>query len=339
MSPIRDQSELDAMRKRLYDRTGTNTPFERSGLSDITPVVPNTWQAPPVTPVPAPVPVEESVPPVAVPKKKHWSYRSLVLLVATGFFTVVLSVTGLYLYFGNNQISNKNIDLTITGPLTTGGGQVANLEVLVNNNNSVPIEGGVLIINLPPGTKSSDESARDLLEERISIGTVAPGESYKAPLSVVMFGEENQERQVKATIEYRVVGSSGTFYKEAEPLTFTIISSPVVIRVDALKKVSAGQEIDVTLEIKSNTETPLRNILVTADYPSNFDYSSAVPAPSYRESAWTIDELKPEQTKTIKIKGVIVGKQSEEFQMKFAVGTPEPTNQFAIGSVLANTAT
>jgi hypothetical protein len=132
------------------------------------------------------------------------------------------------------------------------------------------------------------------------------------------------------------VGSNGTFYKESEPLNFKIISSPVVIKVKALDKVSSGQEVTLELAVQSNAPTPLRDILITADYPSSFDFSSADPSPAYRENAWLIPELLPERTETITLKGVIVGREAEEFQVKFMAGTSKPDNQFEIGSMLAN---
>lgn len=334
MSGIKDQAELEAIRKRLYERGVTARQSERVHLSDITPTVPREWSN---APIPPKAPIEEPKPlpkPPIVIKKK--TYRSIILLGALALFLLVLGVTGMYMFLGNNQISNKNIELTIAGPITVGGGEVMPLELTVKNDNKVSIEGAVLIVNLPPGTKSNSEPKRDMLEERISVGTVAAGDVIKIPLEAVVYGEENQERQVQATVEYRLVGSNGTFYKEALPLSFKINSSPVVIRVDSVKKVSSGQEVEMTLSVQSNASTPLKDILLMADYPNNFDFSSASPAPTYRESAWLISELNPEKSATIKIVGTIVGQQAEEFQLKFTAGTPKPENQFELGSVLAN---
>jgi hypothetical protein len=109
-----------------------------------------------------------------------------------------------------------------------------------------------------------------------------------------------------------------------------------VVRVESVKKVSSGQEVEVKLTLQSNAPTPLKDVLLTADYPANFDYSSASPAPLYRENAWFIEELQPEKATTITLKGVVNGKQDEEFQMKFQAGTPKPDNQFELGSLLAN---
>lgn len=104
------------------------------------------------------------------------------------------------------------------------------------------------------------------------------------------------------------------------------------MRINTLKKVH--RRIEVELVVQSNASAPLKDILVQADYPNNFDFSRSEPNPMYRESAWLLDEIKPEETKTIKIRGVIVGQQAEEFQIKFSAGTPKPENEFEIGSIL-----
>lgn len=344
MSGIKDQAELETIRKRLYERGGAPRSIDRVHLSNSAPEVPRAWQGvPPVhpkAPVVDPRDTTMTDPTVSVIEAKQSSrrktYRSIILLGTLALFLLVLGVTGMYMFLGNNQISNKNIEVAIAGPNTVGGGEVLPLELTIRNDNKVSIEGAVLIVNFPAGTKSDEENSRDMLEERVSVGKVGAGEVITLPLRAVVYGEENQERQVNATVEYRLVGSSGTFYKDADPLTFKINSSPVVIRVNSVKKVSSGQEVEMVLSVQSNASTPLKEILVMADYPSNFDFSSASPNPAYRESAWLLSELRPEETKTIKIKGIIVGQQAEEFQLKFSAGTPKPENQFEVGSVLAN---
>jgi hypothetical protein len=348
MSVIKDQAQLEEMRRRLYERGVATESLARHDLSIAADTTSRAWPHHSTTShsgtvLPDPRPAVLVEPTLTVHTKPiqrfHLSYRAIIMLVSFGAFLLVLGLSSLYLMFGNTEISNKNIGISITGPLTIGGGEVMPLQIGITNQNKVPIESVVLIVNFPAGTKSTDEVPRDLYEQRITLERINAGEAINVPVRAAMFGEENQERQIKATIEYRLVDSSGTFYKEADPLTFKINSSPVVIRVEALEKVSAGQEIDVKLTIQSNAPTPLQDILISANYPTNFDFSSAIPAPAYRESEWLIKEIKPETSVTIIIKGVIVGQQAEEFQMQFSAGTPKQDNQFMIGSVLANATT
>jgi hypothetical protein len=346
MALLKDQAQIDDMRRRLYERGSVPVAQPRHDLTPTSQPTQTSWpgqkpalQAPPLTdhrPEELDEPILKVHPSVTTKKRWRYSYRTIILLGTLGLFLLTILFSSLYLMFGNSQISNKNISIAITAPLTTPGGEVMNIQVAVTNQNKVPIESAVLIINYPAGTKSIDSPARDLYEERITLNRINAGEAINTPLKAVMYGEENQERQIKATIEYRLVDSNGTFYKESDPLTFKISSSPVVIRVESTKKVSAGQEVEVTLTIVSNASNPLKDVLITANYPTNFDYSSASPNPDFRESAWLIKELPSESSKKIVIKGGILGKQTEEFQIQFSAGTPQIDNQFMIGSVLAN---
>jgi hypothetical protein len=348
MTEIRSQARLEEMRRRLYERGAVIDPEPRHSMEKNPDIVTEKWVQPkPVRPEPAfdprpPVLTEPTVEvhePAPEKKKSGWSFRAIILLAALGIFLLTLGVSTLYLLFGNTQISTKNITITMSGPLTVGGGETMPITVNVTNQNKTAIESVVLVMKYPAGTKSADGTSKDLLSERIPLNSIKPGESINVPVKAQMFGEENQEHDVNATVEYHLVDSNGTFYKDAEPLKFKINSSPLVISVDALNKVSAGQSVDVTLTIKSNATTPLEHLLISANYPNNFDFTSASPVPSYRESEWTIKELKPGETTTIKIKGTIVGQQAETFQMQFSAGTPEQNNEFTIGSVLAKSST
>ncbi len=346
MSPLKDQAQIDEIRRRLYERGAKSGVTPRHNLSKVAQSPQTQWPGQKPLPQPAVYPVDqrpevlvEPTVDVHTPSQKKrfpFTFRTIMLFGALGAFLLAILFSSLYLMFGNSQISNKNISIAISAPLTIGGGEVMDIQISVTNQNKVPIESAVLIINYPAGSKSTDTPAKDLYEERITLNRIDAGEAINIPLKAVMYGEENQERQIKATIEYRLVESNGTFYKESEPLTFKISSSPIVIRVESIKKVSAGQDIEVKLTIQSNASTPLKDVLITANYPTNFDFSSAQPNPIFRESAWLIKELLPETSSTIVIKGGIIGKQTEEFQIQFSAGTPQQDNQFIIGSVLAN---
>lgn len=346
MALLKDQAQIDEMRRRLYERGATPEPLTRHNLSQTAQTPQTVW--PGQQPVSAPEPLvdhraEELDEPMLTlhkneqPKKKwRYSYRTIILLGTLAIFLLTVLFSSLYLMFGNGQISNDNISIAINAPLTIGGGEAMNIQIAVTNQNKVPIESAVLIVNYPAGTKSAEESPRDLYEERVTLNRINAGEAINIPLKAVMYGEENQERQIKATIEYRLVDSNGTFYKDSDPLTFKISSSPVVIRVESTKKVSAGQDVEIKLTVQSNATTPIKDLLVTANYPANFDYSNAEPSPDFRENAWIIKELLPEKSATIILKGAILGKQAEEFQLQFSAGTPQQDNQFIIGSVLTN---
>jgi len=349
MTGIKDQVQIENMRRRLYERGQTIEPEARHDLSKQTHLAPTTWdikrndvrQNIPEDPRSNiadtdELPVISDIEPVAREAKRKYSYRTIILLVSLGVFFVVAVFSILYSLFGNNQISNHNISVALTGPLTVGGGEVIPLQATVTNLNRVPIDSATLIVRFPAGAKAADGSGRDILEERISLETIEAGETLNMPVRVIVFGEENQEREINAEIEYRLQNSNGTFYKRADPFTFSIHSSPLVVRANYNSKVSSGQTAEITLEIQSNASAPLRNILVSTEYPINYEFTSANPAPSFRQNTWLISEIAPEQVVPISIRGVVVGNQNEEFVIPIAVGTARQDNQFVVGAMLAN---
>lgn len=353
MSGIKDQAEIEAMRRRLYERGVDIRPAPRHELREE-----ESYQKPPnqkektkqkqtaksdprlKTLTEPELAIVDSVNDDATRKKaaKRYSYRIIILLSSLTVFSVVVVFAALYMLTGNNQISSNNIGIAISGPSSVGGGEIIPLQATVTNQNRVSIESAILIVRFPSGTKAADGSGRNIQEERITLERLMSGESINIPVRAIIFGEENQERTISAEVEYRLVDSNSTFFKKADPFDFTIHSSPLVLRVEHLEKVSAGQEIEMILSIQSNASTPIQNLLVTANYPTNFDYSSADPSPAFRQNAWLIGEIKPEQTIPLSIKGMVRGNQDEEFQVQFEIGTSRQDNQYIVGSVLSSTA-
>lgn len=352
MSGIKDQDRIEALRKRLYERGKPVSQHQNHILSDVPEKVHRTWDAPPkpkVETVPAPlepIPVaeplgadESSNNPTMKPKKINRNYRLKLLLSGVLFFILAVGISSAFLIFGNKGISAENITIAVTGPFTIGGGEVLPLQVGITNGNAVAIESATLIVEYPRGTLSASDVTTELRTEHLALDVVASGETINVPLRALVFGEENDEQNVKVSIEYRVAGSNATFFKEADPLRFKISSSPVILRVAALQKVSSGQETDIELTITSNSPTTLSDILVKAEYPIGFDFTSSVPSPAGSQNIWLITDLEPEETRTIIITGIVVGKETDEYAINFSVGVPNERDQQTLASVFATAQT
>jgi len=361
---LQEHQELDALRKKLYARDSAADAIERHGLSDAPVDVSRNWDIPqrpkteaPIVdrqpqpqpqPQPAPV-VSEAVIPTAehplveepakadssaTPKPKR-RYRAWILIGSLLVFIFGVGLSSLYLYLGGNQISSDNIALSVNGPFTIGGGETMDLQIGITNQNSVAIDAATLIMKYPTGTRSIGEAPRNLFEERIPIESIPPGGVQNIPVQVAVFGESNVEQTIGATIEYRIEGSNSMFYKEAEPLTFTISSSPLLLRLSSVEKVASGQTVDIKMTVVSNASTPVRNVLISAEYPNGFRFESAQPSPVFSDNVWQIDELLPEQSVTINLTGVVVGLTEESFQINYTAGPARADNPYIVGSILA----
>jgi hypothetical protein len=341
MSDKRSNEQLDGLRERLYARGENPKPHPRTSLrpersfrvDDIAARPPKAA----ATVIPPP-PVDLDLP----EGKGGWrdwgrrNLRTILILVGASFFVLSVLISSLYIMLGRNTVSGANIDLGITGPFTVGGGESLALQVGITNQNSVAIESATIIVEYPPGTRSADGQDKELYSERLPVTAgIAPGETRNISVRARVFGEENQEESVRVSVEYRVVGSSATFYKEAAPHRFKIGSAPIALKVDAEETISSGQETTVRLTITSNSPSPISNLIVQAEYPSGFDFTESTPAPVSGRNVWSIPELQPETSATIEISGIVTGTESEQYVVRFTAGVSDERNQGSLASVLA----
>lgn len=269
----------------------------------------------------------------AMPKRKRTRFRIIAIAGGAIFFLIAVLLASTYLFFGKNSISGNNITLEARGPFTVGGGEKFDFTISLTNQNAVPIAAATLIIEYPQGTQSASEQGKEQFRERRTIERIGPGEVLNIPASAVVFGEENEEKEIRVTIEYRVEGSNATFFRDAPPLKFKISSSPVSMSVDAVERVTSGQEIDLTVQLTSNSPTTLEGLLMKAEYPPGFSFTSSEPRTVAGEDAWRIAELKPEEKKTIRIRGLMSGKDPEKKIFKFTSGVANERDPFALASV------
>lgn len=366
MSVIKDQEQLEEMRKRLYSRGFDEPTSQRHDLTDKKIDVARSWNSPlkKRAPQPAEYPAAQApttdgmLPQVPVPQvsqpsftpptdtfeeevetKKPHRYRKFVFFGSLILFIIGIALAAAFVYLGGKRISADNISFTVAGQNSIGSSETMSLQVAITNQNTVGVEDATLVLRYPDGTRTITDPIKNVYEDRISIGTMAPGEAKNVPVQVAVFGKENDIKEVKATFEYRVTGSNGTFYKESEPFKFQITSSPITLQVSSIGKVAAGQPVEVTLTAKSNTNKVLKDVLISASYPNGFNFKESDPKPIYNQNIWKIDELKPEQSVTIKIKGSINGLNEEKFGINFSAGLANTDNQFMVGSTLAETRT
>ncbi len=344
MAGIKDQENIDELRRRLYERGDT---LESSTRHQLTPCpvvnVSRGWDTPWSTPAQSLSTVDtisqdneianEVVEVVKTPTKRR--YRKFVLIVSLIFFFITATLSSLYLFFGANQISATNVSISLSTEFSIAAGETLPMQVSITNQNSVAIESATLIINYPPGTRANEENGKDLYEERITLETITPGQAKNIPLRVVLYGEENDSKEIKASVEYRIAGSNGTFFKEAVPQSVIISSSPLVLRVTGIDKISSGQELEVRLQLKSNSSLVQRNILISASYPNSFSFVKSEPEAVYGDNSWLVKELKPEETFDITLHGKIAGLSSEISEIQLKAGNPQLENQFMMGAVLA----
>ena len=248
------------------------------------------------------------------------------------FFILALGFVAFTFYRGSNVISADNINIEITGPVSVKGGEEFELGVNIKNKSETDIESASLLIEYPKGAYESFDSQDELVRTRKEIGTVSLASPATVKIPLVLFGEENSEKEINFTLEFRFKGSGATLEK-SKVYNVRISSSPVNLSFFVPKEASIKQEFDVVVDIESNSNNPIKDLLVKVEYPFGFVFKGASPSASIGENIWHIGDLLPSDKKTIKIRGAIDGQEGDEKVFRVSIGTSSKESEDSIGTL------
>lgn len=267
----------------------------------------------------------------SVPAGGSHKIMKIFFLLSLLFFLIAAGIFGFVRFRGGNVISGDNIIIGVVAPVGVKGGEQFETKFTITNKNAVSVDSVNLLIEYPPGfyaTAGQSELPREVRD----IGVLAPGESKSESVHALLYGEENSEREVRVVLEYRMAGSNATL-KKASTYKVKVVASPLDMKLQVLKEASSGQEMNLVINVDSNSLTGLNDLLLNIAYPLGFTFKSAVPAPTYGNAGWSIGTLPPQGKQTIKISGLIEGEEGENKVFQVALGAQSKKDERAVGVV------
>ncbi|MBV9159563.1 MAG: hypothetical protein JO019_03135 [Candidatus Kaiserbacteria bacterium] len=330
--PEHESEKIERLRRAMYSRAISDKLKERPRrpLEQPESPVSEDWREP-----------EQKLAGVTVAPRYIGATRTAltwVLVSAAVFFTAAVAFFAYFFFLGGgaNPASPSNIDITVTGPAQISGGSPAELQISVVNRNNVPLELSDLVVTYPPGTRSPTDFSTDLPETRIPLGTIEPGGTRQGTISAVFAGDSGTHASVHVELEYHVGGSNAIFVASSDyALLFS--SSPLSLSVDGNSETVSGQPIQFNINVTSNANAPLKDVLLHVDYPFGFKFTSASPAPD-SSGTWALGDFSPGEKKTVTLTGTMSGEAGDARVFHLAAGTRvSPSNQ-SISTKLADNA-
>ncbi|MEK7581964.1 MAG: hypothetical protein AAB488_01385 [Patescibacteria group bacterium] len=311
----RKKDSIEKLSENLYRNDGTVTKHRHGVLHKRHYDVSDDWSG-------------EGNPPKR-PIDRNSTFKKFFIGSIVFFFSSV--IFALYTFYGGfNIVSNENISLSVLGPAFTEGGSDLNLQFEIKNSNRQALEYADLIIEYPRGATLLGD--KDIVRLTKSIGNIGSGKSASENIKIVIFGDEDSERIVKATLEYRLEGSNAIFLKET---TFPVHvkSSPISISVSDLREVNANQEISIDVEMLANSDKVLRNMLLRIEYPAGFTLLGTTPEATYGNNVWRLGDFDKLARKKITIRGKLTGEDGEERSFRIYGGQEDEKDREAIGII------
>ena len=109
------------------------------------------------------------------------------------------------------------------------------------------------------------------------------------------------------------------FYKDKN-YDIGIASSPIIVTPTYPTTISSGQPFDITLDVNSNTDVLLNNVLVSAVYPFGYTFTGSDPAPFAGNNVWNIGDLGTGGKSEIVIHGILAAQNLEQRTFQFSAG-------------------
>ncbi len=318
-----DTSRLERLKRGLYDKDGRGlTDDKRAELSPSQVNVGNDWEDTEI--------ITEHV----ARKKSKWEKNILRGMVMLAIFSALGSGAYLlYQYFDPlGKPSDKNIVITFDTPVGVSPGVPADIAVHIVNHNRVALEYANIALLYPLGTRVGDNPDKDLNDEKKVLGVVQPGEEVVYRTKAVFLGEENEEKEVRALLNYRFEGINSVFTKE-NTRAMRMLASPLNMSVNMTKEVNAGQELNIAVNVVSNTTIALRDVFVRIDYPQGFTYEGAEPKPTFGNNIWRVGRLEPSGKFAIKLNGVMGGEDTQQKVFHTTVGVGSDKTERDIAAV------
>jgi hypothetical protein len=309
-----DQSKIEALKKKLYSPNVdfSNDDNERRSLKSqeqVHTVVPE-WEHADL----------EGRRDEGVERPGSGKWYKILFFSSLAFCIGAGLLAAAYFFSDRLFISSKNVDIVLTSPVSVAGGEPVPFSVSFVNKNRVDLEDVEITLQYPDGSTDPENPTEEKLRDIRSIGTVSRGASGQVAGSVILLGEEGERKQIVVTAAYSV-GESGTRYEKKKEYEITVSQSPISLVINYQKAISSGQESLFEIEMRSNMRSDLKDIVLKAEYPFGFTFSSSEPAAAENGLIWNFPVLKAGETKKIKVTGVVQAQDNEDKVFKFSAGT------------------
>ncbi len=325
-----EQEKIERLRRAMYSRSLSPNIKDkpRHELEQVSPVVGEDWVRKEPTLAGSHV----------APRTMQFARKALRGLVWTSgaFFVGAVGFFGYYFFIGSGSspVSPGNIDIAVSGPLHVQSGGPTELQIAVVNRNRVALELADLVIRYPSGTRSPTDLATNLKEQRIPLGTIEPGGRRQGTVSAVFAGAEGARESVSVELEYRLQNSNAIFVSES-PYQIIFASSPVILSIEGNSEVTSGQPIEFKVTIAANADAPVKDVLLSAQFPFGFSLTSVDPVAA-EKNLWALGDLNPGQKKVVTLRGVMDGESGDARVFRFSAGTRKTLQDKTLQTVLAD---
>ncbi|MBI4407755.1 MAG: DUF11 domain-containing protein [Candidatus Kerfeldbacteria bacterium] len=248
-----------------------------------------------------------------------------ILFTAVVGLSVVAASLG-YLAFSKNRltVSPGEVTLTIEADKTVASGDQLDLDIHYTNSSAAGISKGAIELVVPAGFYfvSSDPVPADGTENHWDISDVPAGAEGTIHLTGQVVGQVGDIKDFTALLTYTPVNFSSDFQTSANT-SVTVGESIMKLDVSVPEQVRSGEELSYVFTITNAAALPLVNAKAVMTYPAGFQVASADPKATQGNATWLFEQIDPNATTTVTVKGTMSAEADAEQEFILQTGIEE----------------
>lgn len=260
-------------------------------------------------------------------QKNKTSLFSIIFYISFSFFMLSVGISAFFLYFQKNDTPLNQMEVVLVSPNSIDSGEELEYTLELQNNTKYDFDNVDVYIKYP---KSSVDPIDGVIKEKdsVEIDKIISGENKKIDKKIIFSGSPNDKKEVEISINYQIAGYS-SILSQKKIFSVKIDSSPVFVKINVPKNVKSKEEFDIDIEVISNSNLDLKNLVLIGRYPNGFEIINNNPPAIFStnyKNVFRIPELKIGEKKNIKIRGRLIGENSEIKVVSFSVGDTISSN-------------
>ncbi|MCK9351458.1 MAG: hypothetical protein WCT49_04120 [Candidatus Paceibacterota bacterium] len=238
------------------------------------------------------------------------------------FFIIAVGIAAFSFFSKRIVVSPNNVNVSVFGPVSAKGGEEIAIQVQIENKNTVPLNSVQITANFPDGSRYISNPGEELPRTIKKIGTVDAGEERTETIKALIFGGQNERKEINFEVRFSIEGS-GAQYTKNKKFMVGLTAAPLSFTTSLLREITPKQEFTLGVDIKSNSPTPIKDPLFKIDYPQGFIFKGAVPAPVKGDSLWSLGDMNFGDTRHLEVRGSLLGESEQQkiFRLTTGAGT------------------
>ncbi len=241
--------------------------------------------------------------------------RKLIVRVAFSLlgFALLGIAFALAVKWRQSAFDESRVAITIDGPRQAMSNQSENYVLICENNNRATLENVEIFLdygeNFVPDPNSFfvKESDRKV---KILIGKIKGRGKKEIAFSGKFYAPRKHMVYLNAVLRYHPLGTSAVFEKQGQ-VGVEIKSSPLTLNVSAPLDAANGNEVEYKVEYENPGEYIFDDLILEAQYPEGFSFSSAESYPDRGNNIWELGDLIAREKGEITIRGNLDGQRNE----------------------------